>query len=250
MVKSMGVKQTIRVGIRSLIFRLSDPWRYTTKHTRIVRNFESLKIALNWQHDPAVDKNEVDVFERASDINHRRYLDALVIAGACRNNPTGNFLEIGTAYGETTALMARNAPDSKIYTINIPPEEMDSGGRLTTFALSKDDIGRIYRKEGHNNVHQILANTATWKPDLPTIDMAFIDGCHDAEFVYNDTLKALQAAKPGTVIIWHDFNPELANRYSHIAEVMTGINWLIKKKHIRGPIYHLQDTFTGIHVIR
>lgn len=246
----MPLQQTIRKAVYSLQGRIADPWRDVTKRTRVVRDFDALCAVMGWSEQPILDVDEIDVFEGASDVNHRRLKDAQVIAAACRNASSPNILEIGTAFGATTAVMSANAPDGQVYTVNIPPESIPEGGRFNTFdELDKLDVGRIYREKKCKNIEQIFANTATWKPDLPPLDVAFIDGCHDAEFVYGDTLKVLSCAKPGTVIIWHDYNPELARVYGHIGEVLTGIRWLIRKKKIRGIIYHLQDSFTGVYVV-
>lgn len=246
----MPLGQKIRKAIYSLQCRLADPWRDVTKRTRVVRDYAALCQVMDWTQPPVLDAEHFDKFESASDVNHRRLKDAQVIAGACRNATKPNILEIGTAYGETTSLMSANAPEGQIYTVNIPPESIPEGGRFNTFdELEKLDIGRIYREKNCTNVEQIFANTATWKPELPKLDVAFIDGCHDAEFVYGDTVKVLSCAKPGTVIIWHDYNPELAKVYGHIGEVLTGISWLIRKKKIRGIIYHLQDSFMGVYIV-
>src|SRR5690606_7608303 len=102
--------------------------------------------------------------------------DAEVIYTACRNADARTILESGTAYGETTAQIARHAPNATVHTVNIPPEEIDEGGTAVTYALSRDDIGRAYRAAGYRNVRQILANTAKWEPEIGTIDLAFIDG--------------------------------------------------------------------------
>jgi predicted O-methyltransferase YrrM len=150
-----------------------------------------------------------------------------------------------------TVLMAANAPESKIYTVNIPPEEIlaGKGGELTTVALEREKIGIAFRERSLSNITQIYANTATWKPDIGTIDVAFIDGCHDTEFVYNDTRKVLRQMKPGGFILWHDFNPDLVKKYDWINSVCLGVEKLSREGLIRGRIFHIRDSWVGIYRI-
>src|SRR5262245_54746208 len=152
-----------------------------------------LKKLYRWQDDPVIDRPDVHDFEFVTDINQRRLRDAEVLGAVMRNARPRVALEIGTANGMATVQMAVNAPEAHIYTVNILPEEVrdGQGGELTTVAMAQDDIGIAFRQRGLHNITQIFANTATWEPDIGTIDVAFIDGCHDSEFVYNDTRKIL-----------------------------------------------------------
>jgi hypothetical protein len=135
-----------------------------------------------------------------------------------------------------------------VYTINIPPEEAETGegGKLITGAFSRDIIGSYYREKGIKNITQIYANTLTWKPDIGPIDVAFIDGCHDYEFVINDTLKILPYMAPKGFILWHDFNPDLALKHHWIDEVCRAVEWLQLNGHLPGEIYHVKDSWVGI----
>jgi hypothetical protein len=145
--------------------------------------------------------------------------------------------------------MAKNSPQTEIHTINIPAEEIarGEGGKLTTGALEVDQIGACYREHGCQNVKQILANTANWVPDVGPIGVAFIDGCHDAEFVYGDTVKALSIAEPGAFILWHDFNLHLAKTYHWIYDVCIGVEELYRRRLLSGRIYHLRDSWVGLY---
>jgi len=214
-----------------------------------VRNLSYLKKAMGWRNDPVLDGDHLHEFQYLEDLNDRRLRDAEVLGCACCNGAPKILLEIGTAYGKTTALMAQNAPDGTIYTVNIPPEEIAEGGKNVTFALLRETIGQYYRAKGLENVRQIFANTADWEPDFGPVDVAFIDGCHDADFVYHDTRKILKKCRPGSLIIWHDFNPELMNCYEWIKEVCLGVERLYVKGLLRGRILHLQDSWTGLYVV-
>jgi predicted O-methyltransferase YrrM len=224
-----------------------DPWKHVDANVIEVRSYAQLRIALGWSRDPKLTGEHLRAYRDAADVNERRLRDAEVIGGACANAAHGNALEIGTAHGLTTALMAENAPRATIYTVNIPPEEISAGGVLTTFAPSRDEIGRFFREKKLENVVQILANTATWEPDFGPIDVALIDGCHDADFVYSDTAKVLSRCRPGSLVLWHDFHPQLRKLYPWIASVCTGIERLYRAGLLRGRIFHLQDSWVGLY---
>ncbi len=227
--------------------RIRDPRSHLSSNVLEVRSLYYLKKAMRWSKYPILEDEYLHSFDYLEDLNDRRYHDATVIGSACRNGAPKILLEIGTSFGRGTALMAQNAPGGLVYTVNIPPEEIDEGGKLVTFAPSRDDIGRYYRKKGLTNVRQIFANTATWKPDFGPIDVALIDGCHDADFVYNDTCKVLEMCRPGSIILWHDFNPTLVKVYHWIGEVCRGIDNLYANSIIRGRILHLQDSWVGLY---
>jgi hypothetical protein len=224
-----------------------NPWPYITANALEVRNLDCMKQAMGWQLDPKLDFEYLYKFEFLTDLNERRIRDAEVLGAACRNEQAKFILEIGTGTGKTTALMASNAPDAVIYTVNILPEEIAQGGTMITFTPSREEIGSYYREKGMTNIKQIYANTANWKPDFGPIDLAFIDGCHDADFVYNDTHKILNVCRPGSLIFWHDFSPALASIFKWIANVCQGVERLYSNKLISGPILHLQDSWVGCY---
>jgi predicted O-methyltransferase YrrM len=212
-----------------------------------VRDAGCLARALSWTREPLLDDPSLHAFEHLGDLNERRLRDAEVLAGACANGDPKVLLEIGTAHGRTTALMARNAPAGVVHTVNIPPGEIAAGGQMTTFAPSVSEIGRVWREAGLTNVRQILANTARWEPDFGPIDVAFVDGCHDADFVYRDTRKVLARCRPGSLVLWHDFAPALAPVYPWIAEVCRGVGMLLLDGLVRDKILHLRDSWVGLY---
>lgn len=214
-----------------------------------LNNYQELKKVFGWTKDPIMDRTDIYDFDYVEDVNERRIRDAESLATVMHNADPGISLEIGTANGMATVLMSVNAPESRIYTVNISPEEIHAGrgGELTTVAMERENIGIAFRKRELANVTQILANTATWNPDFGTIDVAFIDGCHDTEFVYNDTRKILKHMKPGGYILWHDFNIDLVKKYHWINSVCLGVEKLFRDGLINGRIFHIRDSWVGIY---
>ena len=224
------------------------PFPYLSRNVLSLNSYEELLRLFKWSKPPVLDQNQVHLYEHPLDVNQRRLRDAESIMTVCANAGREILLEIGTASGTTTASMALNCPEAKVYTVNIPLEEAESGegGKLITGAFGRDMIGSYFREKGVSNITQVYANTLTWEPDIGTIDVAFIDGCHDTEFVINDTLKILPHMRPGGFILWHDFNPDLAVKYEWIAEVCTAVERLMSQEHIAGTVYHVRDSWVGI----
>lgn len=232
-------------------FDKKDHFKNLNKNTIELDNYKELKKIFNWKNDPNLDTPIIYQFDYIEDVNERRIRDAESIGTVmCNINPM-IALEIGTALGYTTALMALNSPNASIYTINIPPEEIYSGegGDLTTIALDKEEIGSYYRERGLKNIVQIYENSAKWEPNIGNIDIAFIDGCHDTNFVYNDTKKVLLNMKPGSFVLWHDFNLNLMNKYNWIYSICQGIEKLYKDNLIKGRIFQIKDSWVGIYKI-
>lgn len=237
--------------VRSTLRRLAsgDAFYHLRKSVIELKNEGELRKVFGWCQEPILDDPSIYEFNYVEDVNERRILDALALGSVVRNVEPRICVDIGTAAGHSAALMSVNAPQAQIYTINIPPEEIlkGEGGRLTTIALEREEIGSYYRERGLKNINQILANTARWQPELGAIDIAFIDGSHDTPFVYNDTIKVLQYMQPGAFILWHDFNLSLVQNYHWINSVCHGVEKLISDGWLDGRIFHLRDSWTGIY---
>lgn len=244
----MSIADKIKTIIR-LFNQLGNEFPHLDANVLTVRSLSHLNKAMTWQNMPDVEGEYLNDFQYLEDLNDRRFRDAEVVAAACCNGSPQVILEIGTSHGRTTALIARNAPHAKVYTVNIPPEEIAEGGVYVTLSLSREQIGAYYRQQGYTNVYQIFANTRDWEPDFFPIDVVFIDGCHDSDFVYNDTCKALRSCRPGSIIIWHDFAPHLVKVYPWIHDVCQGVERLYREGLISGRILHLQDSWTGLYQV-
>jgi predicted O-methyltransferase YrrM len=243
--------ETMLQEVRSKLTKFLDYQEFYCLNRNVVEinDIRALKKVFGWKEQPLLDRPDMDIYVDELDANDRRVRDAESLGAVMKNVRPRVALEIGTSDGMGTVLMAANAPDSKIFTINIPPEEVESGegGRNTTWALERKKIGIEYRKRGFKNVKQIFANTAKWKPNIGTIDVAFIDGCHDTDFVYNDSVKVLKHMKKGSFILWHDFNMQFVNRYEWINEVCLGVEKLYRDGLLKGKIFHMRDSLVGIH---
>jgi len=122
--------------------------------------------------------------------------------------------EIGTFHGYTATLFALNSPeDTLIYTLDLPPDGGAQPSLATTFVddahiASRSLSGYLYSAHPQGRkVHQLFGDSATfdYSPYRGTVDIFFIDGAHDYEYVRSDTLAALSCMRPGGVVLWHDY---------------------------------------------
>lgn len=228
-----------------------DPYPNLERSVIELNGLDELNKVFGWRSSIVLDRPDIHDFEYIEDANQRRLRDAESLATVMANAKPEIALEIGTSNGMATVLMAANAPQVRIHTVNIPPEDIMSGegGRLTTVALEREKIGACYKERGLKNIVQIYANTARWEPDFGPIDVAFIDGCHDADFVYNDTKKVLKKMRPGGFILWHDFNLSLTRKFGWIGEVCEGVERLYIEGLLTGRIMQIRDSWVGIYQV-
>ena len=58
-------------------------------------------------------------------------------------------LELGTAHGNTVANICQACPETRVVTVNALAEQIS--GEAITYTLSKDEIGRVYRRYGFSD---------------------------------------------------------------------------------------------------
>jgi len=212
-------------------------------------NIEEINKHFGWMEKINFKKDGVSNYQYLEDINERRLRDAEVLGTVVCNAYSKTILEIGTSTGATTVYLAKNAPQSHIFTVNIPAKDIynGKGGINTTIALEEAEIGKEYKKLGLENITQIYENTATWEPNIGKIDVAFIDGSHDTKFVFNDTVKVLKNMPSGSFIMWHDFNPALRKKFHWIDDVCKAIEILYRKDYLSDRIFVLKDSWIGLY---
>lgn len=223
--------------------------RHLEKNVIELNNVSELRKVFGWQMEPILDDPAIYEFAYVEDVNQRRLRDAECLATVVRNVRPSVCVDVGTSTGHSAAWMAVNAPDAQIFTVNISPEEIrdEKGGRLTTVALERDQIGSYFRGRELKNITQLIVNTAEWEPSVGIIDVAFVDACHDSQFVYDDTRKLLKHMKAGSFILWHDFNLELVNKYHWIYSVCLGVEALFTKGLLCERVFHVRDSWIGIY---
>lgn len=138
------------------------------------------------------------------------YAEAYVLSLITAFLQPKRILEIGTATGQSTLLMARQAPDAEIDTL-------DLGSAPPALGVQADEppwadlesIGAAFRGTEHEAlITQHLGDSATfdYEPLAGAIDFVFVDGSHIYEYVRADSKNALRAIAPGGVVLWDDCN--------------------------------------------
>jgi hypothetical protein len=141
-------------------------------------------------------------------------LESWILCNLARRAKT--IFEFGTATGKTAYLMARNAPQAKVVTLTLAPDQALSGshGRgddaasikaarqesaFDTFVYSGSDVeSRIEQHFGDSKTFDESAYAGA-------MDLIFIDGDHTESYVRADTEKALRMLAPGGWLLWHDY---------------------------------------------
>mgnify|MGYP001219787509 CR=1 FL=1 len=192
-------------------------------------------------------ETDIDDIETECDLFNRKRKDAELLTTIAANIK-GKCLDIGTSYGKSAYKIATNAPKSIVYTINVLPHEIKENEKHITHLLEKNDIGKYYKDRKIKNIIQLYGNTQQWKipEELNHISMVFIDGNHDANAVYSDSNLVYQNIEENGYIVWHDFNPDLRNKYEWIDSAMKGVENFIKHNNIETEIIHLKNSWTGV----
>ncbi len=126
-----------------------------------------------------------------------------------------NLFEIGTFDGRTTVNMIANAaPGARLHTLDLPKAAIGATAfslhEAETSYVDKEVSGaRFERSRWRTQVSQVFGDSATF--DFSSyhgqMDVVFIDGSHQYEYVSNDTDVALKLVSNGGLILWHDYQP-------------------------------------------
>lgn len=226
--------------------KTTNPQFFVNKMTINLKSTNELSKIFEFNKKPILGENNLYKYVYPEDVNDRKLKDATVIATVVRNIKPATCVEIGTALGITTSLISINAPKSTVYTVNILPEETE--GDFITKKYTKSEIGKYYRSQKLRNVNQVFSDSRKWHP--PTkVDFAYIDGCHDMDFVISDTQNIINKMKPGGFIIWHDFSPEHIEKHEWVKDVCKAIEVLYRKGVLTDYIYHVEDSWSGVYKI-
>jgi hypothetical protein len=120
----------------------------------------------------------------------------------------GTLFEIGTFTGVTTWTLSRNAPDSVVHTLDIPPDVVPRWG------LEVDDVHRasssnlLYLQLPlSGQIVQHWSDSATFAFDrfYDAVDLVYVDGAHSEAYVRSDTEHALRMVSRVGAVVWDDY---------------------------------------------
>jgi predicted O-methyltransferase YrrM len=158
---------------------------------------------------PGVGDLEITLSHETRDraLNHGEALVLSLITAWLRPR---RIFEIGTASGQATLLMARQAPGARIDTMDLgnhAPSLGQQRGQPPWQDLTR--IGIAFRDTPvEAQVEQHFADSAAFDygPFCGEIDLMLVDGGHTYEYVRADSSAALELVRPGGVIVWDDCN--------------------------------------------
>jgi len=144
---------------------------------------------------------------------HTTEFELKVISNLVNLYKPERIFEIGTFQGRTTLNMALNTTSSaQIVTLDLPSEELENTRMRIAVGearyVKKDRSGeRFLDHPLRSKITQVFGDSATFdfSPYRQSMDLVFIDGSHAYDYVLNDTQKALEMARPGGAILWHDY---------------------------------------------
>jgi predicted O-methyltransferase YrrM len=153
--------------------------------------------------------------------------------------------EFGTCTGKTAYLWARNSPpDARVVTVTLHPDEIGSyaaaAGDVAGETRAAIDESRFARflyngTDVEGKVEQLFADTkaldtSPWKGQC---DLVFVDASHAYSYVVSDSRKAIELARPGGLVLWHDYASP-----SHCEGVWRALNELAREI----PLTHVART--------
>jgi predicted O-methyltransferase YrrM len=123
-----------------------------------------------------------------------------------------SLLEIGTFDGRTTVALAANAgADSKVVTLDLPPQAASTlpiDARDASF-INKAESGSAFKGSPYaSRIEQVYGDSASYDFGDRRFDFAFIDGSHSYEYALNDSRRVLPLMRENGVIFWHDYGVE------------------------------------------
>jgi predicted O-methyltransferase YrrM len=161
--------------------------------------------------------------------------EILALALLARNTRAQCILEIGTAMGGTTRLLALNAPDAIVHTLDLPSDEAGTVLPGTDEEFRRKTATGADLETARERIVQHFGDSATF--DFRSIGsefgLAFIDGSHSYEYVRSDTERVLPLMAEGGVIVWHDFGGGVSLGYG-VTEYLRRIQPVLNVRLIRG----------------
>ena len=155
--------------------------------------------------------------------------------------------EIGTFNGRTTLNMAANSPgDARVFTLDLPKEQINSTALKLSGRHSPDDKLFIDKSSSgilfsgtdcQPKITQLFGDSAAYDFNLfcKSVDFVFIDGAHSYDYVKNDSAIALKLLHEGHgIIVWHDYDSVWEGVTKALNELYSTVPEFADIRHISG----------------
>jgi glycosyltransferase involved in cell wall biosynthesis/predicted O-methyltransferase YrrM len=208
------------------------------KHRKViefVRNLEESRIREVYLEElfPGIQNETVAVGVVNELTGHANKADMLYVSAVAKHFNAQKIFEFGTYMGRTTLYLARNNPQSKVFTLNLPPE-MDP--------IYAPFLGVLFKnQEEEKRITQLYSDSREFNtlPYRNQFDFVFVDGDHSHDLVRNDTHKAFELLKPGGIIMWHDYSPK-----------SPGLVEFFREFTQRQPLFRIRSTCLLVYIDR
>jgi predicted O-methyltransferase YrrM len=206
------------------------PLRYPGKTNSFARGTLALQDELNyndrriplidaWTLFPGIETTDVSIGrllpDEGSSISFR---EMIVLCSIVRVEHAHTIFEIGTSMGVTAFNLALNLPEGgTLFTVDLPFVQPGAASVETTHEVSISDRKMIFSDRRarrfvgspiESRVSPLYGDSATF--DFTRYkgqcDIVFVDGAHSLAYVAQDTETAFELARPGGLVLWHDYN--------------------------------------------
>jgi len=116
--------------------------------------------------------------------------------------------EIGTFDGASTLLLARNAPDAQVMTLDLDPGSADRATVDAEAGNAQMGVGARFVDEPEaTRITQLFGDSRSFdfSPWFGTVDLVLVDGGHERECAKADTATALRLLARGGIAVWDDY---------------------------------------------
>jgi predicted O-methyltransferase YrrM len=135
----------------------------------------------------------------------------LVLCAMAKLLECRNVFEIGTYLGHTTWALARNNPQARVYTLDLPSLDAVPEARYDVtdpeYFVAYNRGIRFAGTPEAARITQLFGDSATFdfSPYRGRMDLVFIDGSHSEPYVLSDTRAALEMLSERGTIVWDDY---------------------------------------------
>ncbi|MBI4323485.1 MAG: class I SAM-dependent methyltransferase [Candidatus Omnitrophica bacterium] len=164
---------------------------------------------------PGIERVEVTLADASWEDGNVSMVELYLLCAIARHQRIRSALEIGTFRGLVMASLARNTePDTRLLTVDLRQEDL---GRLRrplalgeALYVQKAKIGEKIAnlpEELRSRVTQLYGDSTQldFSPYYGRIDLVFIDGSHQYDYVAHDSQEAFRMRSPQGMIIWQDY---------------------------------------------
>jgi predicted O-methyltransferase YrrM len=135
--------------------------------------------------------------------------------------------ELGTFDGATTLALAQSAPEAEVLTLDLPDSAVahDASDAGEMENLHRGGVGSRFSGTAESaRITQLRGDSTTFdfSPYTGSVDLVFVDACHDYPYVRADSQTALRLVSPGGVVMWHDYQRGWPGVVRAVDEVTAG----------------------------